>query len=168
MLYRIEEPIYFYLFAIIPIMIVVFLLVFWWKKRTQKKFSNLALLQRLAPNTSIFKSTLKLIMLLIGITFLVISLANPKMGTKLKTVKREGVDIVFALDVSRSMLAEDIAPNRLEKAKQLGDKVNESVTAFNLCILTLLAEIAANRLDVDSHHRNRHFDTLLTVLKYET
>ncbi len=122
-MYNIEEPIYFYLLAIIPVMIVVFLLVFWWKKRTQRKFSDLKLLEKLAPNTSTFKTVLKLIMLLLGITFLVISLVNPKMGTKLKTVKREGVDVVFALDVSKSMLAEDIAPNRLEKSKQIISKI---------------------------------------------
>ena len=122
-MYKIEEPIYFYLLAIIPVMIVVFLLVLWWKKRTQRKFSDVALLQKLAPNSSTFKNTLKLIILLLGIAFLVISLTNPKMGTKLKTVKREGVDIVFALDVSKSMLAEDIAPNRLEKSKQIISKI---------------------------------------------
>ena len=122
-MYKIEEPIYFYLLAIIPIMIVIFLLVFWWKKRTQRKFSDSKLLQRLAPNSSVFKSVLKLGILLVGISFLVISLVNPKMGTKLKTVKREGVDVVFALDVSKSMLAEDIAPNRLEKAKQIITKI---------------------------------------------
>ena len=122
-MYRLEEPIYFYLLAIIPIMIVIFLLVLWWKKRTQKKFANSALLERLAPNSSTFKAVLKLIFLLIGIIFLIISLVNPKMGTKLQTVKREGVDVVFALDVSKSMLAEDIAPNRLEKAKQIISKI---------------------------------------------
>ena len=118
-IYKIEEPIYFYVLAIIPVMIVVFLLVLWWKKRTQRKFANPELLQKLAPNKSTFKSTLKLIMLLLAIAFLAVGLTNPKMGSKLKTVKREGVDIVFALDVSKSMLAEDIAPNRLEKAKQI-------------------------------------------------
>ena len=122
-MYKLEDPIYFYLLAIIPIMIVVFLLVLWWKKRTQRKFSNPALLEKIAPNTSTFKNTLKLIMLIFGIAFLVISLVNPKMGSKLKTVKREGVDVVFALDVSKSMLAEDIAPNRLEKAKQIISKI---------------------------------------------
>ena len=121
-MYKIEEPIYFYLLAIIPIIIVIFLMLLWWKKRTQRKFSDAFLLERLAPNSSTFKSVLKLIMLLLGITFLIISLVNPKMGTKLKTVKREGVDVVFALDVSKSMLAEDIAPNRLEKAKQIISK----------------------------------------------
>mgnify|MGYP000283008358 CR=1 FL=1 len=122
-MYKLEEPIYFYLLAIVPAMIVIFLLVLWWKKRAQRKFSNPDLLKRLAPNSSIFKSTLKLIMLLLGVSFLVISLVNPKMGSKLKTVKREGVDVVFALDVSKSMLAEDIAPNRLEKAKQIISKI---------------------------------------------
>jgi Ca-activated chloride channel family protein len=121
-MYKIEEPIYFYLLTIIPAMIVVFLLVLWWKKRTQRKFSNGALLEKLAPNASTFKTTIKLIFLLLGIAFLIISLTNPKMGTKLKTIKREGVDVVFALDVSKSMLAEDIAPNRLEKAKQIISK----------------------------------------------
>ena len=122
-MYKIEEPIYFYLLAIIPVIVVVFLLVLWWKKRTQRKFSNPELLEKLAPNTSTFKSVLKLIFLLLGISFLVLSLVNPKMGIKLKTVKREGVDVVFALDVSKSMLAEDIAPNRLEKAKQIISKI---------------------------------------------
>jgi Ca-activated chloride channel family protein len=126
-MYRLEEPIYFYLLAIVPIMIVVFLLVLWWKKRTQKKFSNPELLEKIAPNTSTFKNMLKLVILILGISFLVISLVNPKMGSKLKTVKREGVDVVFALDVSKSMLAEDIAPNRLEKAKQIISKIIEKL-----------------------------------------
>src|SRR6056300_511780 len=126
-MYNLEEPIYFYALAIIPVMIVIFLLVLWWKKRTQKKFADLELLEQLAPNSSVFKSTLKLLILSLGIAFLVLALVNPKMGSKLKTVKREGVDIVFALDVSRSMLAEDIAPNRLEKAKQVISKIIDNL-----------------------------------------
>ena len=122
-MYKIEEPIYFYLLTIIPAMIIIFLLVLWWKKRTQRKFSNPKLLKILAPNASRFKATLKVIILLLGITFLIISLTNPKMGSKLKTIKREGVDVVFALDISKSMLAEDIAPNRLEKSKQIISKL---------------------------------------------
>lgn len=122
-MYKLEEPIYFYFFAIIPVIVVVFLLVLWWKKRVQKKFANQELLARLAPNKSTFKPVLKLVFFIIGISFLIIALVNPKMGTKLKTVKREGVDVVFALDVSKSMLAEDIAPNRLEKAKQIISKI---------------------------------------------
>ncbi len=134
-MYQIEEPIYFYFFAIIPVIIVVFLLSFWWKKRTQKKFTDIALLKKLAPDTSNFKAVLKLVFLIIGVSFLVISLVNPKMGTKLKTVKREGVDVVFALDVSKSMLAEDIAPNRLEKAKQIISKIIDKLGSDRVGII---------------------------------
>lgn len=134
-MYRLEEPTYFILFTIIPVMIVIFLVVLWWKKRTQKKFANLQLLEKLAPNHSAFKSVLKLIFLLIGLSFLIISLVNPKMGTQLKTVKREGVDVVFALDVSKSMLAEDIAPNRLEKAKQIISKIIDKLGSDRVGII---------------------------------
>lgn len=134
-MYKLEEPIYFYLFAIIPILIVVFLFVLWWKKRTQKNFANTELLEKLAPNTSTFKSVLKFIFFLVGLSFLILSLVNFKMGTKLQTVKREGVDVVFALDVSKSMLAQDIAPNRLEKAKQIIAKIIDKLGSDRIGII---------------------------------
>jgi len=135
MLYRLEEPIYFYLFAIIPVIIVIFLLVSLWKNNTQKKFASSELLSKLAPNISVFKSILKLSFFLIGISFLILALVNPKIGTKLKTVKREGVDVVFALDVSKSMLAEDIAPNRLEKSKQIISKIIDKLGSDRVGII---------------------------------
>jgi Ca-activated chloride channel family protein len=134
-MYQLEEPIYFYAFAIIPVIVLVFLLVLWWKKRTQRKFSYSPLLKKLAPDISVFKSTLKLLFFLGGISFLILALVNPKMGTKLKTVKREGVDVVFALDVSKSMLAEDIAPNRLEKSKQIISKIIDNLGSDRVGII---------------------------------
>ena len=122
-MYQIEDNIYFYLFLLIPILVIGFMYVRWWKKKVRKQFAEPALLEKLIPEKSTFKSWLKLVFISLGIAFLVISLANPKMGIKLKTIKRQGVDIVFALDVSKSMLAEDIAPNRLEKSKQLISKI---------------------------------------------
>jgi len=118
-----DEKSYFYLLALIPVMAVAFLLVQLWKKRAQRRFAHGRMLKRLAPDRSNFKSGLKLLLLLLGISFLVLGLVNPKIGTKMETVKREGVDIVFALDVSKSMLAEDIVPNRLEKAKRIISEV---------------------------------------------
>ncbi|TCI94245.1 VWA domain-containing protein [Tenacibaculum sp. M341] len=116
-------------------MIFLFVLVLWWKKNTQKKFSNSILLEKLAPNISVFKSVLKFVFLLLGLTFLIISLVNPKMGTKLQTVKREGVDVIFALDVSKSMLAKDIAPNRLEKSKQIISKIIDKLGSDRVGII---------------------------------
>ncbi|MBS9766118.1 MAG: VWA domain-containing protein [Flavobacteriaceae bacterium] len=134
-MYRIEEPKYFILFVIIPIIALLFLWSIFWKKRTQKKFADSELLQRLAPTTSMFKSILKFGFLVIGLSFLIIGLTNPKIGTKLETVKRQGIDIVFALDVSKSMLAEDIAPNRLEKAKQIISKITDQLAGDRVGII---------------------------------
>ena len=118
-MYLLEEKIWFWLLLIIPVILVMYGLLIFWQKRTQKKFANPSLLRKLSPNSSIFKGVLKVIVFCLALSLLVIALVNPKMGTKLETVKREGVDVVFAIDVSKSMLAEDIAPNRIEKSKQL-------------------------------------------------
>ncbi|WP_456424534.1 vWA domain-containing protein [Lutibacter sp.] len=134
-MYQIEEPTYFLYLAIIPVIFVMFLIVFWWKKRTQKQFTNSNLIEKLSPEKSTFKSFLKIIVVSLGLAFLVISLANPKMGTKLETIKRQGVDIVFALDVSKSMLAEDIAPSRLDKAKQIITKIIDNLGSDRVGII---------------------------------
>ncbi|MBB3124426.1 Ca-activated chloride channel family protein [Mesoflavibacter sabulilitoris] len=122
-MFQLEEKIWFWALLIIPVIVVFFLLLLLWKKQTQKKFADKALLKRLSPNQSVFKSVLKIIVLSLAFASLAIALVNPKIGTKLETVKREGVDIVFAIDVSKSMLAEDIKPNRLEKSKQLVSQI---------------------------------------------
>jgi len=139
-MYEIEEPDYFLLIFIIPAIAVLFVWLLFWKKKKQRAFANPLLLEKLSPDRSIFKSVLKFLMICVSMTFLVFALANPKTGTVLKSVKRQGVDLVFALDVSKSMLAEDIAPNRLEKAKQIiaktiqnlgGDRIGIIVYAGN-------------------------------------
>lgn len=132
---QLDEKAYFYLLAILPVMVVAFFFLQVWKKRTQNQFADTKLLRRLAPNRSSFKSALKLIFLLAGLSFLIIALVNPKIGTKLETVKREGVDIVFAIDVSKSMLAEDIAPNRLEKAKRLVSEIINQLASDRIGII---------------------------------
>src|SRR5690554_1630989 len=118
-MYQLEQPIYFYVLLAIPVVVVLYLLVMVWKKTVQKRFIDKELLKKLSPNRSVFKSVLKILVLCLAIASISFALVNPKVGTKLETVKREGVDIVFVLDVSKSMLVEDIAPNRIEKAKQL-------------------------------------------------
>ncbi|MEO0525603.1 MAG: VWA domain-containing protein [Bacteroidota bacterium] len=132
---QLDEKIYFYLLFIIPIMVFLFIVLQVWKSRAQKNFADLSLLKRLTPDKSNFKSTLKLIFLMLGLTFLTLGLVNPKIGTKLETIKREGVDIVFAVDVSKSMLAEDIAPNRLEKAKRLVSEIVNQLASDRIGII---------------------------------
>ncbi|MGA9269640.1 MAG: VWA domain-containing protein [Lutimonas sp.] len=134
-MYQIEEPKYFYLMFAIGALLLMYLLVVFWKRKKQKQFADLRLLDQLSPQRSVFKPALKIILVALGLTLLVIALVNPKMGTQLKTVKRQGVDIVFAIDVSKSMLAEDIAPNRLEKSKQIVSKIIEELGSDRVGII---------------------------------
>ena len=139
-MYQLEESIYFYLLLVIPVLIIGFISLKSWKKTIQKKYISTHLFKDLSPQTSQFKPKLKLVLLLLVFTFLSIALINPKIGTQLKTVKREGVDIVFAIDVSKSMLAEDIAPNRLEKAKRL---VSQTINELNSDRVGIIAYAAS-------------------------
>jgi len=139
-MYQLEESIYFYLLLVIPILIIGFISLNSWKKRIQKQHISIHLFNDLIPQASKFKPKLKLVLLILVFIFLSIGLVNPKMGTQLKTVKREGVDIVFAIDVSKSMLAEDIAPNRLEKAKRL---VSQTINELNSDRVGIIAYAAS-------------------------
>ena len=120
---ELDERNYLYLLFILPVLVVVFLFNLYWKRKKQREFGDLELLKRLSPERSSFKPVLKLTVMLLALTALIIGLVNPKIGTKVETVKREGIDIVFAMDVSKSMLAEDVAPNRLEKSKQIVSQI---------------------------------------------
>ena len=122
-MYQLEETFYFYLLILIPLLLVVFFYNRIWQKNIVNKHFNNKTFKFLSPEFSSSKSLLKTVIKIVVIILLVFGLVNPKIGTELKTVKREGVDIVFALDVSKSMLAEDIAPNRIFKAKRLVSEI---------------------------------------------
>ncbi|MFK7750163.1 MAG: VWA domain-containing protein [Kordia sp.] len=130
-----EEKKYFYLLIVIPIVVLVFVLMQLWKRSAQRKFANKQLLERLSPEKSTFKPILKLTIWCLAIGSLVVALVNPKIGTKLETVKREGVDIVFAVDVSKSMLAEDISPSRLDKAKRIVSEIINNLGSDRIGII---------------------------------
>ncbi|MDO4229495.1 MAG: VWA domain-containing protein [Capnocytophaga sp.] len=116
---HIDEQKYLWFISLIVLLLLIFSISQIRKRSKQKQFGDEKLLKRLAPDRSRFKPWVKFSLLALVIILLSIALANPKIGTKIETVKREGVDVVFAIDVSKSMLAEDVAPNRLEKAKRL-------------------------------------------------
>ena len=122
-MFELESPIYFYLLALLPVIVALFLFNLFWKRKRQAVFADLELFNQLAPEKSSFKPALKLGVLLLALASIIIALVNPKMGTKMETVKRQGIDIVFAVDISKSMLAEDVAPNRLEKTKQIVSQI---------------------------------------------
>jgi len=120
---ELDESKYLYLLFILPIVALLFLLNLYWKRKKQREFGDLDLVKKLSPESSVFKPALKLLFVLLALTGIIFGLVNPKIGTKMEKVKREGIDIVFAMDVSKSMLAEDVAPNRLEKSKQIVSQI---------------------------------------------
>ena len=122
-MYELDEKKYLYLLFILPILVVIFLYNLYWKRKKQREFGDLDLIKKLSPEKSSFKSILKFVLMCLSLLFLILGLVNPKIGTKMEKVKREGIDIVFAIDVSKSMLCEDVAPNRLEKTKQIVSQI---------------------------------------------
>jgi len=139
-MYQIDAYQYIYLLTALPLLWIFYAFLLRWKRKTQAAFAHPDLLARLSPNRSRFKPTLKIILLSLVLVFLVIGLMNPKIGTELETVKREGVDIVFAIDVSKSMLAEDIAPNRIEKSKRLVSAILNQLASDRVGIIAYAAQ----------------------------
>ncbi len=120
---ELDESKYLYLLFIVPVLVLLFLYNQYWKRKKQREFGDLELVKKLSPEKSVFKPILKLVVILLALVGIILGLVNPKIGTKMETVKREGIDIVFAMDVSKSMLAEDVAPSRLEKSKQIVSQI---------------------------------------------
>lgn len=117
-MFRFENIIYIYALAIIPILIIWFIIVLKIRKKAITKFGDIQLLNMLMPDVSIARYKLKFIIFLMSLAFILVGLANPQIGSKLQQVKRNGVEVMIALDVSNSMLARDIKPSRLERAKR--------------------------------------------------
>lgn len=116
---RFENSLYLIGLAAIPFMVMFFIFMLQWKKRTAAKIGDARLVNQLLKNYSPLKFTLKFIIIVIAFAGIILGAANYQRPGSLQNVNRQGVDVMFVLDVSKSMLAEDIKPSRLERAKQL-------------------------------------------------
>ena len=120
---RLANSEYLYLLLLLPLFIIIYLVHHLWKKKQIKKWGDQQLISRLFHDVSSYKPVIKFLLLCLALTSLIIGVADPQIGSKLQEVKREGVDIMIALDVSNSMKAQDIRPDRLERAKQAISKM---------------------------------------------
>ena len=139
-MYQFDNPNFLYLTLIIPFLMIINFLYMSWRKKIQDSYSDSELLEIISPNRSNFKLNLKLILECLAILLLSIGLANPKIGTELNSINREGVDIVFAIDVSKSMLAEDVAPNRLLRSKRIISEIINSLNSDRVGIVAYAAQ----------------------------
>ena len=122
-MFRFAYPEYFWGFWLIPILTIFFIFSRILRKRAIRKFGDLEIISQLMPSASNVRPIFKFILLMLALSAFILGAARPQFGSKLQTVKREGVEIIIALDVSNSMMAEDIKPNRLERAKRAIDRL---------------------------------------------
>ena len=134
-MFRFEYTEHLYGFVLIPILVLAFVWMWVQRRRAIERMGEESLLLRLMPRYSKYKYIVKFVLLTLALSILVIAWANPQWGSKKEKVKRKSADIFIALDVSNSMLAQDVRPNRLERAKQFGLKLLEALKGERLGII---------------------------------
>ncbi|MFL2574210.1 MAG: VWA domain-containing protein [Flavobacteriales bacterium] len=129
-----------YLLSLIPLLIIGIIMYSKWQKNSILKFGDINLLNQLMQSHSIFRKKIKNTLFVLAITFLIVGLSNPQVGTKMEEVKREGVDLMIAIDLSYSMMAQDIKPNRLERAKQAISRLIDKLEGDRIGLVVFAGE----------------------------
>ena len=117
-MFRFAHIYYLYLLLLIPVFTGFLVMFLVWKRRSLSRYGEWAVIRQLFPDYSPGKNIIKFLLVMGALGCLILALADPQTGSKLEKVKRKGIDLMICLDVSNSMLAQDIKPNRLERAKQ--------------------------------------------------
>jgi Ca-activated chloride channel homolog len=148
---RFAHTYYLYLLVLIPLLTILMVLYLVWRKNALNRYGEFQLVRQLIPEFSTGRLIFKFILLMIAYAFLVIALADPQTGSKLEKVQRKGIDVMIALDVSTSMLAEDIRPNRLERAKQAIAKLVDRLDGDRIGIVVFAGK-AYNQLPITTDY----------------
>ncbi len=134
-MFRFAHLYYLYLLALIPVFTVLLVLYIVWRKKALNRFGEMSVIGQLMPEYSPGRLVLKFILLMFAFAFLVVALADPQTGSKMEKVQRKGIDLMIALDVSNSMLAQDIKPDRLERSKQAISKLIDKLEGDRIGIV---------------------------------
>jgi len=127
-MFRFEHWAYLYWLLVLPVMLAIFMYYMRSKKSALKRFGNMSLLRALMPDLALKKQYIKCWILLFCAALFVLVIAGPQFGSKLEIVKKQGIEVIVCLDVSNSMLATDVKPSRLDKAKQLLSRLVDNLT----------------------------------------
>ncbi len=139
-MFQFANPDYLFALILLPVVGVVFLLARNARKKALRSFGESKLIEGLMPEASNTRPWFKLVLFETALMLIIIGAAGPQFGTKLKEVKREGIELVIALDVSNSMLAEDIAPNRLENAKRAISKLVDRLHSDKIALIVFAGD----------------------------
>lgn len=126
---------YLYGLLLIPVFIIIFSVMLHWKKKALNRFGDIAIISQLIPDVSKGRLVFKFFLIMLAYSFLIVGISNPQIGSKLEKVERKGIDLMIAIDVSNSMLSQDIKPNRLARAKQAVSKLIDNLKGDRIGII---------------------------------
>lgn len=139
-MFRFAHIEFLWLLLIVPLLIAAHIFYTRYKRRQLESFGDPELVSELMPNASRIRPHIKFALEIIALSLLLIALARPQYGTKEQTIKREGIEVMIALDISNSMLAEDVSPNRLERAKQMLSKLVDQMVDDKLGLVVFAGD----------------------------
>lgn len=150
-MFRFGEPVYLYLLIVIPILVILYLYSNYRRRKKLRRYGDMELLRHLMPEVSRFRPDIKFWLTLAALVMVIFMLAQPQFGSKMETVKRQGIETVVALDVSNSMMAQDVAPSRLEKSKKLISRLVETFNNDKVAMIVFAGE-AFTQLPITSDY----------------
>lgn len=139
-MFRFGSPEYLYLLVLLPLMVALFIYAIRARRRALERFADRAVLPKLMPEASPARLKLRFVLLSLAMLFMILALARPQFGSKLREVKRQGIEIMLAVDVSNSMLAEDFEPSRLERTKYAIDRLTEKLNEDRIGLIVFAGD----------------------------
>lgn len=150
-MFRFGEPLYLYLLIILPVLVILYLYSNYRRRKKIRLYGDPDLLAHLMPDVSKYRSDVKFWLMFAALTMVILMLARPQFGSKMETVKRQGVETVVALDISNSMLAQDVTPSRLDKSKKLISRLVETFNNDKVAMIVFAGE-AFTQLPITSDY----------------
>lgn len=150
-MFRFEEPLYLYLLLLVPVLAGIHYLTNFFRRKRLRRYGDIDLLKELMPDVSKYRLEVKTWLILSAWALLVFTLARPQFGTKVDTRKRQGIEAIIAMDISNSMLAEDVTPSRLEKSKMLVSSIVDKMTDDKVGLIVYAGE-AYTQLPITSDY----------------
>lgn len=150
-MFRFGEPTYLYLLIVIPVLVIFYFYSNYRRKKRLRKYGDMKLLQSLMPEVSKYRPDVKFWLTVAAMTLIIFTLAQPQFGSKMETVKRKGIETVVALDISNSMLAQDVTPSRLDKSKKLISRLMDTFNNDKVAMIVFAGE-AFTQLPITSDY----------------
>lgn len=142
-MFRFGEPLYLYLLLVLPFLVAFYLYSNYRRRKKLRQYGDPVLMADLMPAVSKYRPDVKFWLMWSALAMIIFMLARPQFGSKMETVKRQGVETVVALDISNSMLAQDVTPSRLEKSKKLISRLVETFNNDKVAMIVFAGEAFA-------------------------